>query len=549
MALESRAIPKYGGSEIEYGIGSSDRETALLGPSELAWRFITGIKSEWLPGGGFFSWDPRPRLAESKDADHGYLAEKPWCKAQIFLRNSSRLYDDSGHPEYSMALCRPGGKEKLAYYKAADRMMQELVEKHRESGLNVYLVKNNYGFDDLQGTKQFAGATLEELCNNTVSYAHHDNYLLRRDVIWEYLVECATPWLGLRQIFNGQGKVGGHNRLVTKLPWCDFQISQRADFFGTLYGPDTMGPQRPIFNTRRVPYADKLLYDRSHMISADHNMCETAYFLTIALTEINFMMIEDEFLDRRFVMAEPVKAFWQISRDFAFQQPVSLVCRESRMPLDLLEEYVSFMGEYLVLYGIQNPEYYEAVALGLEIIKKLREDPEECIGELDWVTKKAFIGGRIEQGKAPSFRSHEAIQLDLNYAKINPEQSIFFHRALQKYHRRIITDQDIFAAACAPPPTRSALQGAIMNLFSGSVLQWNWSQIDVWVPEENAEYEIHLKNPRMTEAEYALLIAGADRFEFLRRAVAAGIAKKYEKKHAKPVRSCEPMYPAYPEDE
>lgn len=539
MPMESRAISKYGGSEIEYGIGSLD--APRVSPLECAWQFIIGIRPEWIPGASFASWDSRARLAGEQDGEHGYLAEEPWRKANILLPNGNRLYDDNAHPECSTAFCRTP-KEKLAYYKAADRIMQYLVEKHRENGLNIYLIKNNYGFDDLRGTKRLVDTTLEEILNYTVSYAHHDNYLFRRDVSWEYLVEHAVPWLVSRQIFNGQGKAGSHNRLTNGLPRCDFQISQRADFFGTLYGPDTMGPARPIFNTRDVPYADRALYRRLHMIPADHNMCETAYFLTIALTEIHFMMIEDGFLDRRFVMAEPVKTFWQISRDVTLQQPISLAYRESRLPLDLLEEYVTLMGEYLVLYGIQNPEYHEAVLLGLEIIKKLREDPEECFGELDWITKKVILDAALERGKIPSFHSPEAIQYDIDYAKIGPD-GIFFRPGIQKKHRRIISDAALEAAIRVPPPTRSVLQVAVTKLFSGNVVQWNWSEITVWVPEESAEYEVKLENPLITEAEYAPLTACSGRQEFLRRAIAAGIAKKYEKKYAQPARPWEPMYP------
>lgn len=539
MPRESRAIPKYGGSETEYGIGSLD--TPRLSPSECAWRFVKRIKPEWIPGGCFSSWDSRPRLAEGKNADHEYLTEPKWRKANILLPNGSRLYDDSSHPELSTALCRTP-KEKLAYYKASDCFMQQLVEKHREEGLNVYLVKNNYGFDDISGSERFTDATLDALLNSAVSFAHHDNYLFRRDVPHDVLTELTIPLLMLRQIFNGQGKVGSHNRWTTKLPWCDFQISQRADFFGIPVGHDTMGPARPIFNTRNVPYADQALYRRLHMITADHNMCETAYFLTTALTEIHFMMIEDGFLNRRFVMTNPVKTFWQISRDVTLQQPISLAYREARTPLDLLEEYVELAGEYLALYGIQNSEYHEAVTLGLEIIKKLRTEPEECFGELDWITKKVLLDMRLERGKIPSFYSHEAIQFDLDYAKIGPD-GIFFRPRIQKDHRRIISDIAIESAMRIPPPTRSALQVAIMKFFNGNVIQWNWLEITVGIPEENAEYEMRLGNPLLTEADYTPLVACANQREFLRAAHEAGIAKKYEKKHAEPARPWAPVYP------
>lgn len=555
MPRESRAIPKYGGSEIEWGIKSSNIEQ---GPGGAAWDFVSLIKSEWLPGCSFSSWDARPRMAGERDGEHGYFADASWRASNLLLQNGARLYVDGAHPELSTALCRNGGKEKLAHYLAADQIIQLLVERHREEGRNFTLFKNNYGFDPLDQANAFLSASPDALSDFAVSFAHHDNYLVRRDMVRDSLIARTIPWLILRQIFNGQGKVGSHNRLVTKFPWCDFQISQRADFFSDGSGGGTMGVGdsfpaescRPIFNRRDVPYADRALYQRLHMIPADHNMCESAYFLTIALTEIHFMMIEDGFLDDRFALCDSTKAFWQISRDLEFQDKLSLEHprRKPRTPLDVLEEYVELMGEYLTLYGIQMPEYHEAVSLGLGVIEKLRKNQDDCIGVLDWVTKRAVMRDRMEGGKLDSFRSHKAIQIDLGYAKIDPARSIFWVSPLiQNAHRnhRIISDDDIVAAMQSPPPTRSAFQVLVHNLFGADVREWHWAETIVWVPEDRASYLIDLGNPLMTEAEYTPLLDGADKDEFLRRAVAAGIAKKYGLGYTQSARRS--RYPYHPD--
>lgn len=553
MPRESRAIPKYGGSEIEWGIKSSDPER---GPGDAAWDFVSLIKAEWLPRGSFSSWDARPRMAGEKDGEHGYFSDPSWRKSNILLQNGARLYVDGAHPEYSTGLCRPGGKEKLAHYLAADQIIQLLAERHREEGRNFMVLKNNYGFDPLDQTNAFLSASPEALSDFAVSYAHHDNYLVRRDVAWDTFIARTVPWLILRQIFNGQGKVGSHNRLVTKLPWCDFQISQRADFFSDGSGGGTMGlgdsfpakSCRPIFNRRDVPYADRALYRRLHMIPADHNMCETAYFLTIALTEIHCMMIEDGFLDDRFIFTYPVTDFWCISRDLGFREKLSLEYhRRKPRTLDLLEEYVEFMGEYLALYDIQKPEYHEAVSLGLEVIKKLRRHHTDCIGILDWATKRAMIEELAARGKIDSFCSHKAINLDRSYGNIEPSKSMFFTRFVQNEHKkhRIISDEDIVAATQSPPPTRSAFQVLVHNLFGADVREWHWAETIVWVPEDRASYLIDLGNPLMTEAEYTPLLDGADKDEFLRRAVAAGIAKKYGLGYTQSARRS--RYPYHPD--
>ena len=63
------------------------------------------------------------------------------------------------------------------------------------------------------------------------------------------------------------GKVGSENRAQP----CDYQISQRADFFETEVALDTM-VKRPIINTRDEPHADREKYRRLHVIVGDANM-------------------------------------------------------------------------------------------------------------------------------------------------------------------------------------------------------------------------------------------------------------------------------------
>ena len=168
MPRESRAIDKYDGSEIEYGISSPDSDKD---PAELAREFVSLIRSEWLSGGGFSSWDARPRLSDGEDHGHSYFQERSWREMNYLLANGGRLYVDGAHPELSTTLCRTP-KEELSYYMAADRIMQFLVERYREEGIRFFLLKNNYGF---------SRSRWETLCNISpellADHAAHGNKL------------------------------------------------------------------------------------------------------------------------------------------------------------------------------------------------------------------------------------------------------------------------------------------------------------------------------------------------------------------------------------
>ena len=111
---------------------------------------------------------------------------------------------------------------------------------------------------------------------------------------FQTIVEQLIPFLVSRQVFCGAGKVGAENG-AEPVP---YQISQRADFFETEIGLDTM-VKRPIINTRDEPHADRDRYRRLHVIVGDANMSEYTTYLKVGTMMIMLQMIEDGFPDDR----------------------------------------------------------------------------------------------------------------------------------------------------------------------------------------------------------------------------------------------------------
>ena len=87
--------------------------------------------------------------------------------------------------------------------------------------------------------------------------------------------------------------------------FCEFQISQRADFLETEVGLETMH-SRPIINTRDEPHADPEKYRRLHVIVGDANMSEVSTYLKCGTMAIVLSMIEDDFIDRDLALDSPV---------------------------------------------------------------------------------------------------------------------------------------------------------------------------------------------------------------------------------------------------
>ena len=123
-----------------------------------------------------------------------------------------------------------------------------------------------------------------------------------------------------RQLYIGAGKVGSE-AIGMSSEQVPFQLTQRADFFEEEVGLETT-LKRPIVNTRDEPHADAKKYRRLHVIVGDANLSQVATFLKVGTTAIVLCMVEDEYLSRTFVLANPVQAIRQFSYDLSLRRPL-----------------------------------------------------------------------------------------------------------------------------------------------------------------------------------------------------------------------------------
>ncbi len=218
------------------------------------------------------------------------------------LRNGARFYVDHAHPEYSTPEVT-NVRDLIAYERAGERTMEaarRAATALLPGGQTLLIHKNN---SDRKGN----------------SYGNHENYLIERRTPFREIVEHMTPFLITRNIFCGAGKVGSENRSQQ----CDFQISQRADFFETEVALDTM-VKRPIINTRDEPHADREKYRRFHVIIGDSNLSEVSTYLRTGVTSIVLALVEDGAIPRSLSVNDPVKVVKEVSHDLACKRQYPL---------------------------------------------------------------------------------------------------------------------------------------------------------------------------------------------------------------------------------
>jgi proteasome accessory factor A len=281
------------------------------------------------------------------------------------------------------------------------------------------------------------------------SYGYHENYLVARSVPFERLVDGLTPFLVSRIVFAGAGKVGSENGAEP----CAYQISQRADFFETLIGLDTMA-KRPIINTRDEPHADEERYRRLHVIVGDSNLAEVSTYLKVGTTALVLAMVEDGALRKDLALEDPVRAIKEISHDPTCTRKVRLKRGTEVSAVELQREYLELAHAYYATVE-QSPQVTDLLERWERVLTQLAEDPRQCARELDWVIKQALLEAYTTR-KGIGFDDQRVSMLDLQYHDVRRDRGFYSLLCRAGKVDRLFDDAAIERAMTIPPQTTRA---------------------------------------------------------------------------------------------
>jgi Pup amidohydrolase len=482
-------IPRILGTETEYGIiGRNDPD---FDPITRTLLLINSYQCEGPPSS---LWDytqesPRfdPQAISLEDIyDYDLLDQPDPLSINKVLPNGARYYLDHAHPEYSTPECT-NIRDLVCYEKAGDRILDQsrmAVEQVLPGGQQILLYKNN---SDHKGN----------------SYGHHENYLLDRNTPFRLIVEQFTPFIVSRQIFCGAGKVGAENGTAPTA----YQISQRADFFETEVGLDTM-VKRPLINTRDEPHANREKYRRLHVIVGDANMSEYALYLKLGATVLVLGMIEDEFLPRTFSLRDPVACLKAVSRDLSCRKPIECDDGSTISPIALQWEYWAAAERYCATFSVE-PWAYDVLQKWAYVLSHLEHDPLSLARELDWVIKWRLLISYMDR-HGYDWDSAQVTMLDLQYHDIRRERGLYYVLERGGEIERIVTDAEVDLAVDEPPgDTRAYLRGMCLKKFRHQVFSVNWDSLAFNLDDGDIK-RITLDDPLQgTKAQVAEAIEGA----------------------------------------
>lgn len=442
---------------------------------------IFGTECEYAPT--YHSKDSAPisRLNEEELLNHlkglsatlfSSLERKGYPMAGEFLGNGGRLYvDRGGHPEYATPECRRV-KDLVAYEKAGDRIVQELVRLARPK------ITNHCAVPELHIFK-----------NNVDSYGHtyggHENYLISPKAAKN--IHCIIPFLVTRQIFAGTGRVLTKREANTT----SFQISQRADFINRSYS-DRTSEVRGIINTRKREIYRQGQNRRLHIIVGDSNMSEFAIGLKIGTTVLILRLLEEGKLDAIPVLSSPVTALKTISRSWNSRFPLE----DGKGRLTALDVQLIYLEQMRRFFSSHSPTpdeartlaLWEEVLEGLSRLKvsqenwTLEEDPKDLRRKIDWITK-LWLLNRYGHRSESMANDRWLRTLDLKYHDLDPATGLYLKCAATGLVDRMVDEKTVLQAQSRPPDnTRARIRGLIIRQTAGMNLEVkieDWEKINI----------------------------------------------------------------------
>lgn len=500
------------GIETEYGLncegfpvgtGPNASQTTTPSPAiDFAYEASRLVRSADVPG-AFRGWDYQgedpyrdlrgmrvDRLARDphdldSPSDRSRALTRDELLANTVLLNGARFYNDHNHPEYCTEACV--SLFDLVAQDKAGELVLFACEQRRNAALagevspqtRVRLLKNN---------TDYHGRT----------YGTHENYLFSRAIPLETIVRAMIPFFVTRQLFTGAGKVGIEHSGGSVQP--GFQLSQRADFFEERIGINTTA-QRPIFNTRDEPHADKGKYRRLHVIIGDANRSEWATAMKVGTTALVLDLVEDGWgRDERgggsragqgalggdvLEFQDPVTALKTVSRGHDLLATIALTDGRRVRALDVQQHY--FAATERAFCG-RDQETDWILNQWREMLDAFAGDPSPLADRVDWLAKRRLLdqvrqagqaGEAVSAGDAAQGWSNPVLRrLDLAYHLVDPRLSLYDALVRQGRMERLVSDDQVAAAlTTAPVHTRGAVRALLLTRFGPAIRKLEWDSV------------------------------------------------------------------------
>jgi hypothetical protein len=323
--------------------------------------------------------------------------------------------------------------------------------------------------------------TSAALCDGRASWGHHLNVSVARryfDDLFRRKPHCLgalATHFATATIFTGGGKVGAANGREA----CNFQLSQRADWFEELAGGQTMF-SRPLVNCRDESHATAELA-RLHIIYFDNSLSPIARYLMAGTTQLVCAMGEAGWIDVSLQLDDPVDAALEVSRDLSLSQQLPMARRGLKMTAAEIQAGLAELARAFVASGGVGDAVPGADAIidcwDETVGLARRRETEALARRCDWALKFLLID-RHRGRKGLTWQSAELKYLDILFSDLDPEEGLFWKMAASG-HVDAIPDPGRVERFLNEPPdeTRAYLRAHTLRRFGDQVDSMDWDHL------------------------------------------------------------------------
>ncbi len=440
-----RCVPKLCGADVELGNFILGRGRAARSGREASRALLREIDAPYVTHGG-------PLAARPYD---------PQDWGRKFLRsNGGCFYIDSDHLECALPEVRSAWDHVAAWHAMLRIARRALIAAN---------------------TKLPSGQTIQVLVNNSDgkghAYGSHLNFLVTRRA-WDDVFERKLHhllFLAAFQVssivFTGQGKVGAEN----DRPDTAFQLSQRADFFETLVGPQTTY-HRPIVNSRDEPLCGSRPgvasggrpaadLARLHCIFFDSTVAHGSSLLKVGTTQLILALLEAEQVNPALILDDPVNAVVRWSHDPTLATRVRLASGDAVTAIELQMRFLEEAQRFAATGGYDGivPRASELLAYWEDTLLRLRAgDLASLAPRLDWVLKLHLIRQAMAARPDSSWSDPQIKYLDHMYANLDAESGLYWACEAMDAVERVVGDDEIERFVLEPPDDTRAWGRAML---------------------------------------------------------------------------------------
>ena len=434
---------------------------------------IMGIETEYgaalrYPNGKFSPGSPTVDILQHFKRQRGreFVELLPFNSLDLCFwlgATGAKLYVDGDHMEHASPECRTA-RDVALYDRVGDSILARIVasyeraehfRKRFKKGSRTHVTKNNSDF------------MRETACpeRDVHTFGSHENYLTEarffgletRNVSDAVLFRHRiAPFLASRVVLHGAGGMTYRPRIG----WT-YVLSQRALTIERVAGTGTTAyrPMIPVIS--RDPGQSASGTGRLHLIFGDSNMSPWSVYLRFGATHLVLRALEERG-DHGVVpdLVDPIHALKCFTLDPQLCERAETTEGARYTALEIQSEYLNLVS-HLTMSSEERAvfEYWQSV------VSRMRHDPEELSGELDWVIKLYALKASMKKRRY-SFSDERARMFDLLYSDIR-EEGIYSRLEKGGVVKKFFKEGEIERAIKMPPEkTRARLRAQFLrNLY------------------------------------------------------------------------------------